>query len=169
MVSRVRGRPGGRFRVTPTYNLVIVFGEGERGMVPYLAGRLEEPFRLRDTAALMGNRAQVELTPGNEYPGPTERTGGTYKLRQKRGGVIERKQGKVFQFAITETPSDPLAENGKRVLAAWQSLGTDGFTFYVNAVGDAWYRDKGGPRFLASVLGGFLWPSIETSDPGGGS
>jgi superfamily II DNA or RNA helicase len=159
MVEKVRGRPGGRFRVTPNYNLVIVFGEAEGGMVPHLAGRLDEPFRLREDESRVDDEIDVDaLTAGARYPGPVDRTNGTFKLRQKHGGVIEQRSGKVTQFAIANHDSDPLAANGRRLLDAWQSLKTSGFTFYVNRLGHAWYREQGEPKFLAAVPGGFLWP-----------
>jgi superfamily II DNA or RNA helicase len=162
MVERVRRRPGGRFRVTPVYNLVIVYGETGEGMMPFLAGRLEEPFRLREDSGDVGVDIDVAvLVAGEPYAGPTDRVQGTFKLRQKRGGVIERKQGTVVQFAITEGASDPLVENGRRLLAAWQSLNTSGLTFYVNRLWHAWYREGGEPRFLAAIPDGMKWPDLQ--------
>jgi len=156
MVEKVRQKPGGRFRVTPVFNLVIVFGEAGHGMAPYVAGRIEEPFRLRED---VGGLADSDLlAAGDPYPGPIDRQQGTFRLRQKRGGLIERKQGPVLQFAGTEGELDPLAENGRRLLAAWRLTRTTGFAFYVNRLGHAWYRQDGRPRFLAPVPGGFLWP-----------
>jgi superfamily II DNA or RNA helicase len=158
MVSKVRRRPGGRFRVTPLYNLVLVFGESEDGMAPFIAGRIEEPFRLREENR--GDDIDVSsLTAGDAYPGPTDRTQGTFKLRQKRGGVIERKQGAAIQFAITDERRLPaFASNARRVIEAWRSLKTTGFTFYVNRLGHAWYRQDGDARFLAEIQSGFSWP-----------
>ena len=172
MVELVRGRPGGRFRVTPTYDLVIVFGEARRegdgggnggGMVPLLVGRLTEPFRMREDAPEVAAAEDVDvsiLSAGEPYPGPTDRKLGTFKLRQKRGGVIERKHGAVVQFAVTESDGDPLADNARRLLTAWQSLQTSGLTLHVNRLGHAWYREGGEPRFLAATPGGFLWPEL---------
>lgn len=159
MVERVRGRPGGRFRVTPVYNLVIVYGESGQGVAPFLAGQIGEPLRLRVEAADSTMAVDVSsFAAGLSYPGPQDKTNGTFKFRQKRGGVIERRQGKVFQFASTEGDTNPLAVNASRCLAAWKSLGTGGFNFYVNRLEHAWYREAGEARFLATVPGGFLWP-----------
>lgn len=165
MVARVRGRPGGRFRVTPVHNLVIVYGEGGEGMIPYLAGRLEEPFRLREATPETAAPDIGSLVVGAAYPGPTDRAGGTYKIRQKRGGVIERVRGKTSEFAAMEAPDqDPRIGNARRLLDAWKSLETAGLSFYVNRLGHAWYREAGEPRFLADVAGGFRWPEPELGD-----
>lgn len=159
MVEKIRGRPGGRFRVTPVHSLVIVFGESETGMVPYLAGRLAEPLRAR--AAENETRSPIadvsELSPGSLYPGIPDESMGTYKLRQKRGGSIERRKGSVVQFAETEG-ADRQAENARSLITAWQRLGMSGMTFHVNSQGHAWYRVAGEPRFLANVPEGFRWP-----------
>lgn len=165
MVERVRGRPGGRFRVTPTHHLVIVYGDVAGGMVPLLAGRLEEPFRLRDESEPgLFDLDAADLQPGATYPGPTDHENGSYRIRQKRGGVIERKLGSLTQFAIADVPHDERAANATRVLDAWLALGTSGLAFHVNRLGHAWFKEGGEPRFLAAVPGGFLWP-----DPEGGS
>lgn len=170
MVEKVRRKPGGRFRVTPQYNLVVVLGESGHGMVPYLVGQLEEPFRLREDSPEVPYDIDVTaLVPGAPYPGPTDRKQGTFKLRQKRGGVIERKVGALQQFAVTEGESE-LVENAKQLLAAWRLLGTSGLTFYVNRLGHAWYRQDGAPRFLSAVPKGFAWPdlnpaAVPSSDP----
>ncbi len=166
MVERVRRRPGGRFRVTPSYNLVIVFGESGQGVAPFLAGRIGEPFRLREEGADSTTVVDVaSLAAGSSYPGPTDKANGTFKFRQKRGGVIERRQGALFLFASTEGESSPLAINARRCLSAWKSLGTHGFTFYVNRLEHAWYRADGAARFLATVPGGFLWPDPAVPNP----
>jgi hypothetical protein len=164
MVERVRGRPGGRFRVTPILNLVLVFREVDGGMVPFLAGQLPAVLRVRDGGAASEAIDASLLKPGDEYTGPTDREGGTYKLRQKHGGVIERKVGALAQFAITDVVADEPARNGAAVLSSWKTLRTSGFTFYVNAAGHAWYREAGQARFLASVAGGFRWPEPDTSN-----
>jgi len=166
MVERIRGRPGGRFRVTPSHNLVIVFGESDQGTAPFLAGRIDEQFRLREEAADAAMAIDVaSLTAGSSYPGPTDKTNGSFKFRQKRSGLIERRQGAVFLFAMTEGETNPLAANARRCLSAWKSLGIGGFTFYVNRMEHAWYRADGEARFLATVPGGFLWPDPAVTTP----
>lgn len=163
MVEKVRRRPGGRFRVTPIYNLVVVFGETAMGVAPMLAGHLEEPFRLREDSAGVDVDFDVgSLTTGASYPGPTDRSQGTFQFRQKRGGIIQRKLGHVTQIAMTAGDSNPLVENGRRTLLAWQALNKSGLTFYVNRLGHAWFREEGKPRFLALVLGGFEWPDVHS-------
>ena len=165
LVEKVRRRPGGRFRITPVYSLVVIFGEAGEGMVPLLAGRLEEPFRLREESADPGGVFDVDsIAPGDAYPGPTDKLLGSFKFRQKHGGMIQRKVGSVTQSAITQDVSDILAENGWRTLLAWKSLNKSGFSFYVNRLGHAWYREDGKPRFLATAPGGFCWPTESFAD-----
>jgi hypothetical protein len=133
-------------------------------MVPLLAGRLEDPFRLRDESEPgLFDLDAADLQPGATYPGPTDHENGSYRIRQKRGGVIERKLGSLTQFAIADVPHDDRAANATRVLDAWLALGTSGLAFHVNRLGHAWFKEGGEPRFLAAVPGGFLWP-----DPDGG-
>ncbi len=166
MVECVRGRPGGRFRITPTYNLVIVFGESGKGVAPYLAGQISEPFRVREDNADGGVTLDVEsLTAGAIYQGPQDKVNGTFKFRQKKGGVIERRQKDVFHFALTEGGNDLLAQNTKKCLSAWKAVSAEGFSFFVNRLDHAWYRADGGARFLAAVPGGFLWPETSSKSP----
>ena len=167
MIEKVRGRPGGRFRVTPLHNLVIVFGEFGNGMAPFVAGQVREPLRLRKTQSNDAAEFDVGLlTPGAVYPGPQDRTKGTFKFRQKKGGVIERRLGDLFHFAVTEGTKDPLGLNGRKCLTAWKSISKEGFSFFVNEFDHAWYRADGEARFLAAVPGGFLWPDNSASTPG---
>ena len=134
-------------------------------MAPLLTGRLSEPFRLREESADVGGAFDPDsLTVGEEYPGPTDQLQGSFKLRQKHGGLIQRTLGSATQFAITDGASDTLTENGRRTLLAWQSLKKSGFTFYVNRLGHAWYREDGKPRFLAVASGGFLWPDVSPAE-----
>jgi hypothetical protein len=166
MVERVRGRPGGRFRITPLHHLVIVYGESEERMSPFLAGQLGEPLRVQ--AGITETDVMVDvatLEPGSPYPGALDKTKGTYKLRQKRGGVIEKSSGSLSQFAILEGEADPRVTNANHCIMAWKSLGMDGFTFYVNRSEHAWYRTDGEAKFLANVPGGFLWPDLASEDP----
>jgi superfamily II DNA or RNA helicase len=166
MVECVRGRPGGRFRITPTYNLVIVYGESGNGVAPYLAGQLSEPFRVRKDSDDGGVTLDVEsLTAGAIYPGPQDKANGTFKFRQKKGGVIERRQGNVFHFARTEGGNDLLAQNTRKCLSAWKAVSAEGFSFFVNRLDHAWYRADGGARFLVAVPGGFLWPETISESP----
>jgi superfamily II DNA or RNA helicase len=158
MVEKVRGRAGGRFRVTPEFDLVIVYGESEEGMVPFVAGRLTEPFRIVQKDEPTQEAPDVtSLVPGAHYPGPTDKELGILKIRQKRGGVIEMKTGPVTRFAEMEG-DDPRAEAARRLIAAWKGLDTEGLTFFINRLGHAWFKEGGQPRFLAAVQEGFLWP-----------
>jgi superfamily II DNA or RNA helicase len=165
MVEAVRGRPGGRFRVTPAHRLVLVWGEGAEGPRPFVAGQLAEPFRAAaEDDGTGGNRDfdPASLRPGSRYPGPANRKGGSYRLRQKQGGVIERRASDgALEFALLDGTARPeLEANARRVLDAWRELFDRGISFHVNDQGHAWYTEAGQRRFLAEVPGGFSWPSL---------
>jgi hypothetical protein len=127
-------------------------------MVPLLAGQVSEPFRVAAASEASADVDVSELRPGSLYSGPADKKEGTFKLRQKSGGLIERRAGSEIQFAITDQHGDVRSENALRLLAAWASLNTSGMSFSVNRLGHAWYREGGEVRFLAAVPGGFLWP-----------
>jgi superfamily II DNA or RNA helicase len=165
MVEVVRGRPGGRFRVTPAHRLVLVWGEGTEGPQPFVAGQLAEPFQAAaDDDGVGGDGAfdPSSLDPGSRYAAPANKEGGTYKLRQKQGGVIERRAPDgALEFALLDGTARPQLEaNARRVLDAWRELFDRGITFHVNGHGHAWYTEAGQRRFLATVPGGFAWPSL---------
>ena len=163
MVAAVRGRAGGRFRVTPSHYLVLATrGDGE-GTV-FVAGQLDEPFRAAESQAVNDGPIDVgSLSPGDPYPGPPTRELGSYKTRSKAGGVIERRvPGSGTEFALTgNEASPPQAANAERLLEAWRKATDRGIAFHVNALGHAWYNEGGTRRFLADVAGGFSWPSLE--------
>ncbi|MGN9804041.1 DEAD/DEAH box helicase [Micromonospora sp. L32] len=163
MVERIRGRPGGRFRVTPAHRLVLVWGEGSEGTVPYVAGQLSEPFEAETLNAPTAHESidPSTLTPGTPLHQPLDKDGGTYRLRQKRGGVIERRAPDgATEFALTDdvVPAD-LAANARRVLDGWRQMFDRGISFFVSRDGQAWYVEGGRRYFLAYVPGGFAWPS----------
>src|SRR5438309_1644087 len=72
------------------------------------------------------------LRPGDVYPGEASRVGGTFKISQKRGGVIERKTRGGSEFAAVEGTSTPaLEDNARHVLDAWRQTLDRGITFHV--------------------------------------
>ncbi|ORV54688.1 hypothetical protein AWC02_00020 [Mycolicibacter engbaekii] len=159
MVERVRGRPGGRFRVTPEYRLVLVWQpEGTHAFV--VAGQLSEPFRVLEQADGEIAAAGVDdLRAGDAYTGPADKKGGTFKVAQRAGGIIERKIPGGSEVAQVHGTADPNGEeNGRRILAAWECLDRSFSRFFVNSLGHAWYETATGRRFLAVVEGGFAWP-----------
>ena len=164
MVEHVRGRPGGRFWVTPRYRLVLVHRPGENGSI-VVAGQLEDGFGIHepDADGAVAPIAAETLRPGDQYPGRLDKTQGTYSLRQKRGGVIERPgPNRSREFALTEGTGRPdLEANATSVLDAWRQVSERGFDFSVNSDWHAWYVEGGSPRFLAVVSGGFAWPRDE--------
>lgn len=168
MVEAVRGRPGGRFMVTPEHRLVIVMRESGGEMSPVVAGALDEPFEARELPT--GSESAFDTTqldPGDLYPGPATKERGSYRFRQKRGGLIERSASKrTTEFALTEGADRRLVENAHRLLDAWRKVSSSGFQFHVNKLWHAWYLEGGEPRFLAGIPGGLAWPS-ETGEEAG--
>jgi superfamily II DNA or RNA helicase len=165
MVRSVRGEPGGRFYVTPAYRIVVVRKIEDGRSTLYAAGVLREPFAVRP----LGGRGSADidvgnLRPGSAYPGPTTKTRGTFSVRQKAGGKIERKlRGGVREFAL-DGGDEPLHVNARRLLDAWKHVSGAGFSFFVNDLWHAWYLEAGEPRFLAVVEGCFRFPSDETRE-----
>jgi hypothetical protein len=166
MVEAIRARPGGRFWITPIHRLVLVRGAGDDDAI-HVAGQLKESFSLRrldeGNPARNGRTEVGDLRPGSDYPGPLDKAHGSFYLRRKQGGVIERSvSGRVREFASADDAANSqLAENARRLLAAWRQVSEKGFPFYLNEQWDAWYLEAGKPRFLANVEGGFEWPPAE--------
>jgi superfamily II DNA or RNA helicase len=158
LIQQVRGSAGGRFWVTPKYHLVIMFLDEGGHTNPYVVGRLNEPF----AALPEGSATDVDvaaLQPGDPYPGPADNEGGSYQIRSKQGGRIERKLGGRTQFAIASAGHEPtLEENAQRVLRSWRKITSRGLDFSVNGLGHAWFEAASERRFLASVPEGFSWP-----------
>ncbi len=163
LVQLVRGRPGGRFRITPAHRLVLVWGDGPAGAIPYVAGQVSDEFEAepRDAPVTVVGIDPSELAPGTPLHGVLDKKGGTFRLRQKRGGVIERRlPSGVTEFARTDdaAPAD-LVENAQRTLDGWRRLFDRGISFFVSSDGQAWYVSDSRRHFLAYVPGGFSWPS----------
>ena len=160
MVERIRGRPGGRFRVTPKYRLVLISRFEADALRWSLTGMLAEPFEAEspalDAAMLAVHRAPEHLQPGDVFPGPLDAVPGILKLRQKSDGMIERRLGGEVQRAMLDRDS-AYGENAQRVLAAWRSMGLRGFKFFLSSNDVAWFRHAGKPTVLAYVPGGFAW------------
>lgn len=187
LVRRIRPR-GGRFRVSPRTGAVVVPDvDGERRRA-WLVGRLDEPLRTSDPTPADASSASAEKrsaapatsgrepphsppavsadappNPGAQMPMTRDTTNGTFKLRQKGGGIIERRTSRGSEFAGS-SPGEgnaQLVANAARVLSAWKQTGETGLSFHVDAEDTAYYLRDGAPRFLAHVPGGFAWPSDE--------
>lgn len=163
MIAGLRGAPGGRFRITARHRLVLVFHAADDGaLVSYVVGQVPEPFDLLAARAPEDVDARA-LRPGEPYLGALDKQGGSFKLRQKFGGVLERRGAAGGEFALMEPagtgPAAPLARNARILLDAWRSTGRPGMKVFVNDAAHAWFLDAGLPRFLADVPGGFAWPS----------
>jgi len=163
MVDAVRGRPGGRFFVTPVHRLVVVREAVPDGRL-LVAGQLAEPFTTRADHVEHVDVDVSNLVPGESYRGALDAGHGEYRILQKRGGVIQRDRGAgVKEFALTEG-HDTLSGNAARTLAAWRAVASTGLKIAVNSAWHAWYLDRGEPRFLAYVPGGYAWPSDTVGD-----
>lgn len=160
MLQALRGRPGGRFRVTPTHRLVLARrDDGEAGST-FCLGRLDEPFEVLAEGDAGRPEPTRRLEPGEPMGGLPDKEGGSFKVAKKRGGVIERKVANGMEFALTSCSQRPeLATNAVALLDAWRSLFDRGIDFHVSSRDDAWYIQEGVPRFLVYVPGGFSWPS----------
>lgn len=166
MVERVRGREGGRFRVTPEFRLVLVWQSARDEPAFLVAGQLKEPFTIVQEVDAATAVHQVEnLEVGARYDGPSDRAGGTFKVSQRGGGLIERRVRGGSEIAQVDGTADSEQQaNGRKVLAAWEALDRTFSRFFVNSLGHAWYEDSTGRRFLGSVEAGFAWPARERDD-----
>lgn len=164
MITAVRGRPGGRFRVTPEHRLVLVWPGGkEDNKAPLLAGRLKQPFTVAsEVVAPPGYVDLSGLGLGDVYLGPTDREGGSYKLSKRAGGVIERTVPGGREFALTEPAmGDERVRSAMEVLEAWDMLGKSFSRIHINRLGHVWYEEGGERKFLGLAPAGFAWPADE--------
>lgn len=157
MVAAVRGRPGGRFTVTPALRLVLVWEGGPDTSIK-LAGRLDEPFRVTEEVLGATQVDPSELRCGEAYPGPSDKSGGTFKLSQRGGGSIERAVKGGREIAQV-SGSSMQHQNAASILSAWNAMNRPVSRFFVNSLGHAWFEAEGERRFLADVAEGFDWPN----------
>lgn len=171
MIQRVRRKPGGRFYITPKHHMVLVVDPADPDRNLHIAGVLFEPFTTRDVQVLsaLTESELAQLSPGDPYPGPVDKSRGEFWMAQRGGGTVERRVGRTREFAFTDrTAANKLAENALRAIESWRTLKTTGLKFSVNKLGHAWFLDRGEPKFLADVPGGFAFPgrAAEGSDGG---
>lgn len=157
MVTAVRGRPGGRFTVTPALGLILVWEGGPDTSIK-LAGRLDEPFRVTEEVLGATQVDPSELRCGEAYPGPSDKSGGTFKLSQRGGGSIERAVKGGREIAQV-SGSSMQHQNAASILSAWSAMNRPVSRFFVNSLGHAWFEAEGERRFLADVAEGFDWPN----------
>lgn len=158
---------GGRFRVSHRYRLLVVPETRSGETRAWFVGSLEEPFRVAandpaDDGPSPGATADGQGRSGT-FAGPLDKQGGTFQIRQKAGGIIERRKDGVREFASAEVGSaagDQIA-NAVKVLDAWRATGETGMKFHINRNGDAYYLAGGEAQFLAHVPEGFAWPDDE--------
>lgn len=163
MVARVRGREGGRFRVTPEFGLVLVWQPALEEPTFLVVGQLKEPFNIvREVDAAAAVHQAENLEVGGRYDGPGDKAGGTFKVSQRAGGLIERRVRGGSEIAQVDGAEGRDQEaNARKILAAWDSLGRSFSRFFVNSLGHAWYEGSTDRKFLGSVKGGFAWPDSD--------
>src|SRR2546425_1275262 len=92
----------GRWIPRPTQN-----ASGDDAAV-LVAGQLQEPFSLLESEERDSGRGSDDLRPGEPYDQSLDKDQGSYWLRQKAGGVIERRRGaRTREFAVVEGARDP--------------------------------------------------------------
>ncbi|HOA51529.1 MAG TPA: DEAD/DEAH box helicase [Thermogutta sp.] len=169
LVARVRGREGGRFRVTPQLGLILVWNPEAEKPSFYVVGQLQESFRvIPEVDAATAAEKVDELVAGDDYPGPADKKGGTFKVSQRGGGVIERRVSGGSEIARSDgTDASAQVANAREILKAWEKAGRSFSRFFVNSLRHAWYEDATGRKFLRQVDAGFAWPDEEESGGGG--
>ncbi|MBP1819260.1 DEAD/DEAH box helicase [Mycobacterium sp. OAE908] len=164
MVARVRGRRGGRFRVTPEFGLVLVWQPTSDQPTFFVVGQLKEPFCVVpevDATTAAAERFEV----GARYNGPGDKAGGTFKVSQRGGGLIERRvRGGAEIAQVAGTGQSEQEANAREILAAWENLQRSFSRFFVNSLGHAWYESSTGRQFLGLVEEGFAWPDRKGDD-----
>ena len=161
MLARIREAPGGKIVVTPAYRYVLVSKRGADETQWFAGGRLAEPFVARVDDASDGGTAQPDdAPPGSAFVGAPNEANGTFFVRARDGGCVERKVrgGRELAVLVGEN-ADARVANARTIVAAWRTIAKHGFAFFINDAWQAWYRDAGEPRYLARVAGGFAWPS----------
>ena len=157
MLARL-DRSAGRFFVTPSNRLVLAF----RQRIPFVIGQLAQSRRFSDER-VTGDCPEFDtLHPGVLYYGPLDRAHGTFKVASARGGVIAKRVGRSTLYALVDGTSTR-AQNARSILDAWKEAVGQGIEFQVNSCWHAWCYVGGNAKFLASVPGGFEWPTGETS------
>ena len=159
-LASVRGRPDGKFRVTPAHRYMIVW-DHERQRY-FVTGRLRTAFETEaDASDLTVDVAR--LRPGDPYPGA--RTYDYGRARITSSGDIKRKRrGGGHEFAAM-TDSSPESATARALVGAWRTLRIPSIEIGINAVGHVWWRDASGPRFLGTVQPGLVWHERATSKP----
>ncbi|CAG4907703.1 unnamed protein product [Acidithrix sp. C25] len=163
IVDKVRSQRGGRFYLTPEFNLILVSKRNAGENMMYVAGKINEPFVYVTND--IENQEQIlpqrNIKPGDLYYGPTDATGGSFQIRSKGGGLIERRANKSeTEFAIIDENNYPQqSQNAIKTIKAWKLLLDRGIKISVNHRDDVWYVNNGSHIFLEHVPGGFLWQS----------
>jgi superfamily II DNA or RNA helicase len=160
---------GGRFRVSHRYRLLVVPETRSGETRAWFVGALSVPFHvaatdpLHDAASPEATSHDQQAADGDRFLGPLDKQGGTFHIRQRAGGTIERRKDGVREFASTEhgSAADDQAANAVNVLNAWRASGETGMKFHINRNGDAYYLAGGEAHFLAHVPEGFAWPEEE--------
>ena len=163
-VVRLIRPQGGRFRISHRHRLIVVPDGREDSVSGWLVGQLDEIFQVAaaasDPGPLNDTGVHRAMRPGSKFHGPLDSTGGSYQIRQKGGGLIERRSPGLREFAELNASDggDPRILNAHAVLDAWRESGHSGIKININCNGEAYYLSGGEAFFLAHVPEGFAWP-----------
>ncbi|MDP9280017.1 MAG: DEAD/DEAH box helicase [Gemmatimonadota bacterium] len=145
LIAELVERPG-RFKVTPKRNAILVRRPvDEEAWTTVFVGVLVEPFSFPVPGAQDESVDASSLSPGDAYPGPLE-PATEFLFRQRGGGVVARRVRGGQEFG-----HGPEAE---KVVEALQRVSLNGkpvSRFFVNELGDAFWREQGAARFIAHL------------------
>lgn len=154
----------GRFKVTPKKKAILVVVPKGEGWVTRLAGKLPEPFEIRDGTPPCVDVDAANLRPGDEYAGDIS-SGEEYivKRRARTALVAKRVRGGEVYARTSETAHDlRKGKDAEAVVNAVQDASAkDGdwiSRFKVNSQKHAIYLAGGKGRFLVALSSGFEFP-----------
>jgi hypothetical protein len=115
--------------------------------VTRFAGVLEDPFVFAETTESNGssNMDVTALVAGDPYTGPLA-PADEFRFRQRGGGMITRR--------VRGGELSARGQDAERVVAVLRRLShreAPVSRFYVNALGHAFWREKGKARFIAAL------------------
>ena len=168
LVVRAKGC-GGRFRITPKRQFVLVRVPAGEEWETVFVTQLVKPLQLKEatTGASVDEalRWQMGAKPGDLYPfGGLKLNETDLQFKQKAGGVISKRVrgGEVFARQAGKSHDAPKGANASSLVAALQQLRTAGKKIgriSVNVAQHALYRENGQLYFIAPVPGGLEFPA----------
>jgi superfamily II DNA or RNA helicase len=159
----VRGRPDGKFRVTPKHRYIVIWdNEHSRHLV---AGQVRDAYVTETEAQPAADVDVTTLRPGDAYAGAR-----TYELADARisaSGEIKRKRRGGGRDVATLAGPSAQHRAARSLIAAWRALKLPSIAIGINAAGHAWWRDAAGTHFLGEAPEGLAWPDGGVPDRDG--